>query len=336
MKDYDQDHLLVDVADALTLHREVQWDRCERLATPANRQVLDNLRALSGLFAGGRSGAGDARSRRVELAPYAAGREAFRAARLWLLLCGRLPEGILGLLVLVLGWLVASRPERPVGAVLADPLLQALAVVAGVLLMLAAVRKRIVVRLDAWPFLEVVDKRHALAHAAAALAGAVEPAAVSRTVNRTARCGCGSPATLLVAAGGESGRGDLVAPDGSMAPLSRSSAIVYLLETAGRPLRVHRDDTTSLFALLPPDDAAWSGASGADAVVPVPGPGAELLGVLVVKRRLDHWILRRLDLPFLEALGAVAGLALERLRLTPPGTPPREVPPPASAPSATA
>ncbi len=60
MRDYDQDDLVVDVADALTLRQEVQWDRCERLATPANRWVLENLRAFSGIFAAGRPGAGDA------------------------------------------------------------------------------------------------------------------------------------------------------------------------------------------------------------------------------------------------------------------------------------
>ena len=62
MRDYERDDLVVDVADALTLHQEVQWDRCERLATPANRWVLENLRAFSGIFAGGRLGAGDAQS----------------------------------------------------------------------------------------------------------------------------------------------------------------------------------------------------------------------------------------------------------------------------------
>ena len=36
-EDYERDDLVVDVADALTLHQQVQWDRCERLATPANR-----------------------------------------------------------------------------------------------------------------------------------------------------------------------------------------------------------------------------------------------------------------------------------------------------------
>ena len=47
MRDHDQDNLVVDVAGALTLHQEVQWDRCERLATPANRWVLPSLRAFS-------------------------------------------------------------------------------------------------------------------------------------------------------------------------------------------------------------------------------------------------------------------------------------------------
>ena len=79
-------------------------------------------------------------------------------------------------------------------------------------------------------------------------------------------------------------------------------------------MRVHCDDTTSLFALLPSDDAAWSVESRADAVVPVPGPSAELLGVLVVKRRLDDQVLPRVDLPFLEALGVVTGQAVARLR----------------------
>ena len=60
-RDFNRDDLVVDVADALTLDQKVQWDRCERLATPANRRVLENLRAFSGIFAGGRSGPGDAR-----------------------------------------------------------------------------------------------------------------------------------------------------------------------------------------------------------------------------------------------------------------------------------
>ena len=60
MSDYDRDDLVADAADALTLDQRVQWDRCERLATPADRRVLGNLRAFSGILAAGRPGAGDA------------------------------------------------------------------------------------------------------------------------------------------------------------------------------------------------------------------------------------------------------------------------------------
>ena len=40
-----------------------------------------------------------------------------------------------------------------------------------------------------------------------------------------------------------------------------------------------------------------------------------MLGVLMVGRRLDGRVVRSVDLPFLEALGATAGLALARLQL---------------------
>ena len=80
---------------------------------------------------------------------------------------------------------------------------------------------------------------------------------------------------------------DLDDPDGAMAPLARASAIVCLLETAGGTLRVHAQDDASYFNLLLHDDRRWVVKSGVDAIVPVPGPGAELLGVLVAGRRLD-------------------------------------------------
>ena len=53
-----------------------------------------------------------------------------------------------------------------------------------------------------------------------------------------------------------------------------------------------------------------------------------MLGVLVVSRRLDGRLVRSLDLPFLEALGAAAGLALARLQLRDaPGAGSGEAPP---------
>ncbi len=43
---------VTDVADALTLDQEVEWERCAGLATPANRRVLDSLRSFGAIFAG--------------------------------------------------------------------------------------------------------------------------------------------------------------------------------------------------------------------------------------------------------------------------------------------
>ncbi len=65
-------------------------------------------------------------------------------------------------------------------------------------------------------------------------------------------------------------------------------------------------------------------ATGAAHVVPVAGSGATLSGLLVVGRRADGARLRPVDLSFLEALSASAGLALARLRQP---TPTGEAPP---------
>ena len=168
---------MVGAADALTRGRPVDWEWCERLAAPAHRRVLAGLRALAGLFAGGRAHARDA-------CPCPAG--------------DRRPS---------------SRGPRP----------------------------------EATP-------------------------------------DTGPPAALLVAAGAGAAAGDFVDPDAGMPPLARASAIVHVLETCGGPLRVHPDDDESIFALLPPDDAAWVVETGAEVVVPAAGPGAPLLGVVVVVR----------------------------------------------------
>ena len=112
------------------------------------------------------------------------------------------------------------------------------------------------------------------------------------------------------------------------APLGRQTAIVHLLETGGGPVRVEPNGRPSVFTLLPPDEAAWVTETGADVIVPVPGPGTNVLGVLVVRRRLDGRLVRSVDLPFLEALGAAAGLALARLQLLDaPGSGSGEEPP---------
>ena len=166
-------------------------------------------------------------------------REVIRGFYTRLLARGRLLGGLAVVPAAALGWLVASRLERTVGAVLADPLVQSLAAAARVLLLVAAGRKRLLARLDAWLHPEATDQRETLAGAVTALAQAEGIEGVRRTVTRTVGRACGSPAVLL----------------------------------------------------------------------PVPGPGGELLGVVVVGRRFDDRIVRPVDMPFLEALGAAAGVA---------------------------
>ena len=255
-------------------------------------------------------------------------RETVRAFYRRLLVRGRLLAAAAATPVLALGWLITSRPEREVGAVIADPLVQWLFAAAGMLLLLVAGRERILICLDAWVHPEPTDQRQSLADAAAALTQAGRIATVRRTVARTVKRGCGSPATLLIGAETGTDGHDFAGPDASIAPLARDSAIVHMLDTAGGALRVHPGDPGSIFMLLPPDEAAWVVATGADAIVSVPGPGAEAIGVLVVGRRFDDRVVRSVDIPFLEALGAAAGLAVARLRLLHgPGNRSLEVPP---------
>ena len=212
-----------------------------------------------------------------------------------------------------LAWVATSRPDRPVGALLADPLAQALFAAAGVLLLAALGREPLLRRLDAWTHPEAADQKQALAAATAALARAGSVRTVRRAVTRAARRGCGSPAVLAAALDLDAPAATFRAP--GAAPLARTSAIVHMLESAAGPLRVHPADPSSFFELLPEDEAAWVVETAADAVVPVPGPGGELLGVLAVGRRFDDRLVRPADLPFLEGLGAGAGLALGRLSL---------------------
>ena len=215
--------------------------------------------------------------------------------------------------VAVLGWLLASRPERTLGAVAADPAVQLLGAVSALLLLAAAARGQMLVRLDAWLYPDTADQRQALADAAGALAKVGRITAVSRIVQRTAKRGCGTRVALLLRTDAAAEADGFSAPDGDMASLASASPIVGMLETAGGTLRVHPQDEASYFNLLPHDDRRWVVESGADAIVPVPGPGAELLGVLVAGRRLDGRLARPVDLPFLEALAAAAGLAGERV-----------------------
>ena len=241
-------------------------------------------------------------------------REVVRAFYRRLLLRRRLLAGLAASAALAMGWLVASRPERSVGAFVADPLVLSLGAACGALLLLVSGREHILRRLDSWVVPETTDQRQALAAATAALAQAGRIKTIGRTVTRTIYRSCGSPATLLVAGEGASGAQDLAAWNNRMAPLARASSIVHMLERAGGSVRVHPSDPTSVFELLPPDESAWVVETGADAVVAVIGPGAEVTGILVVGQRFDDRIVRSVDVPFLEAVSAAAGLAIARLR----------------------
>ena len=255
-------------------------------------------------------------------------REAVRAGYRRLLLHPGLLVAVAAVPAGALAWLIGISSERAVGAVLTDPLAQALFAAVGILLLVIAARERLLIHLDAWILPETADQRQALADAAGALAQAGRITTVGEAVTRTVRRGCGSPATLLVADDAETPAGGFSAPQARVAPLSRQTAIVHLLETAGGPVRVEPAGRPSVFPLLPPEEAAWVAETGADVIVPVPGPGTDVLGVLVVGRRLDGRLVRSVDLPFLEALGAAAGLALARLQLLDaPGAGAGEAPP---------
>ena len=230
-----------------------------------------------------------------------------------------------------LGWLAAGYREQTLGAVLADPLAQLVFAAAAITLLLLAGREEILTRLDAWIHPQTADQRRLLASATAMLGQAGQLATVGQTVARTVRRGCGSPATLLPAAGAETDGRGFRAPDAGMPPLPAGSAIVHMLETAGGSLRVHPSDATSVFALLPPEEAAWVVETAADVIVPVPGPGTELVGLLVVGRRFDDRTVSGVDVPFLEALAAAAALAVARLRLLEAPTEMPSEPPPARA-----
>ena len=228
-----------------------------------------------------------------------------------------------------LGWLAFSRPERTVGALLADPLAQSLFAAAGVLLLVALGREQILRRLDSWTHPEATDQRRVLAAAAAALAQAGSIRTAARAVTRAVKRGCGSPAVLVAAADPATDAEAFHGVDAAVTPLTRTSAIVHMLESAGGTLRVHPDDESSVFTLLPHDEAAWVLETAADAIVPVPGPGGALIGLLVVGRRFDDRTVRPVDLSFLEALGAAAGLAVGRLRVTHAGASSTSEAPPA-------
>ena len=231
-----------------------------------------------------------------------------------------LTRGGLALLALgplaALGGLVSSRADRPVSEVFADPLGQGCLAVAGAALAALAFRERLAAGVNAWIAPETADQRQVLASAGGELALATGVADVGAVVARAVRRGAGVSGTLLVADVGGGARGyRFAAPDGSVAPLARASALAGVLEELRAPLGVHPEGRDTAFDLLPPEDAAWVSTAAAAAVVPVAGPGSATAGVLVAGARPDGARLCPVDLAFLDALASASGLALERLRL---------------------
>ena len=55
--DEGHDDLIDDVADALTLRQDVDWERCARLVMPSNRWLLENLRVIARVAAACRASA---------------------------------------------------------------------------------------------------------------------------------------------------------------------------------------------------------------------------------------------------------------------------------------
>ena len=212
----------------------------------------------------------------------------------------------------VLGLLAADRADRPLGDVFGDPLAAVCLAGAGAALVALVFRERLLARLDAWVDPGTADQRRALAAAGAELGQTAGSAEVGAVIGRAARRGAGVPAALFVA-GGDGSR--FAAAGADLPPLPRTSAIVHVLEQVGAPLPVDPDVRKTAFELLPSEEAAWVATTASAVVVPVAGPGAVLAGVLAVGRRADGGRLRPVDLAFLAALAAAAGLALERQRL---------------------
>ena len=214
-----------------------------------------------------------------------------------------------------LGWLLASQPDRTFADVMASSSGRLLAAAVGAGALTAGCRKRLLVLLDAWVHPETMDHRRLLMAAGSELVRTTSVSHIGEVVTVSVRRGCGAPGTLLVSKAAEVSALHFTAPTADLAPLARTSAIAHALESTREPIRVDPDDGDSVFALLPSRDAEWVVAAAATAILPVFGPGSEVLALMAVGRRFDDGRLSRVDLDFLHALAATVGLALARVRL---------------------
>ena len=208
--------------------------------------------------------------------------------------------------------LFASRPDRTVAELMAEPWAGVLVAAAGGSLAAIAGRRRVLLRLDAWIYPEAAQQQRLLAGLGPALAKTARAADIGKVVTRFARRGCGSRATLLVGADAADLPHHFTAPHAGAPPLPRSSAIAHVLATNRTPFRIAPGDP--MFDLLPDEDVAWVVAASAAAVVPVfGGGGAALRGIVAVGRRVDDRLPSPVDIAFVETMAMVAGIALERV-----------------------
>ena len=230
------------------------------------------------------------------------------------LLTRRLLAAMIAAPVGVLVWLLASQPDRTVADIMATSSGRLLVAAIGTAALAAGCRKRLLVRLDAWVYPETMDHRRLLAAAGSELVQGASVSQVGEVVTRSARRGCGARANLLVSAGvAEAPAHHFAAPTADVAPLGRTSAIAHVMASIREPIPVDPDDRASVFALLPRRDAEWVVAAAATAIVPVFGPGSEIVGLVAICRRFDDRWLSPVDLDFLQALAATTGLALARV-----------------------
>ena len=229
-----------------------------------------------------------------------------------------------------LGWLLASQPDRTVADVMGTSFGRLLVAAVGVAALAAGCRKRLLIRLDAWVYPETADHRRLLVAAGSELVQATSASRIGKVLTASVRRGCGARGTLLVLdATSEASEHHFTAQAADVAPLARTSAIAHALESTRAPIRVDPEGRASIFALLPSREAEWVVAAATAAIVPVCGPGSELLGLVAVGRRFDDGRSSPVDLDFLQALAATGGLALTRLRVAdgrPDAPPARECP----------
>ena len=217
--------------------------------------------------------------------------------------------------VAALGWTFFSQPDRTVEAVMAALPARLSVAALGAAALAAVYRRRLLVRLDAWVFPETEDHGRLLGAAGSELMQATSVSQVGEVVAETVRRACGAPATMMtLAETADVYTGPGTVPTAAAPPLPRTSAVAFMLESVRQPILVDPDDPASVFRLLPASDAGWLVATEAAAVAPVPGPGTELNGVLVVGRPFDDRQLSSIALEFLRTLGVTAGLAVARLR----------------------